>query len=430
VSELTVEFDELALPAHRLSPLPSGYQPVAGRAMVARCGTLAITVLSGAWLAALIAQYQAIAKDIEVIAAGERVAVVLTAMRLVGAVTAFAVIVWLRRAYINLGPLGVRRLRFGSGWAVAGWFIPGLNAVRPKQIIDDIWRTTDPAAPFVIHEGWRGGRVPGWIHGWWALWVAAASLWLAGAFLDDPVPTRTSVALMLAVSVAVIVSGPLFWLLVGRLTLRQDDRARRVGADEWVRPTRSSLDRPLLALSVMATVAMIAFGVVTWPVVASETKVTPIGDPYAGYGVSFAYPFSFALTEAGLPDGAPDQSSGEVLAERWVRNDEFTVRWAPRPGLDDDATALAGALDTTVTEVVGIWGPTIFHGRPVEVTVDGQPAIMENFSVSSGTNMAYASVTVVNCAATERLLTIVVVADSARSIRRSLSDLVVRSAQC
>ena len=54
-------------------------------------------------------------------------------------------IAWTHRLYRNLEPLGFRELRFGSGWAVGGWFVPFLNLVRPKQIVNDIWRAGDPA---------------------------------------------------------------------------------------------------------------------------------------------------------------------------------------------------------------------------------------------------------------------------------------------
>jgi len=63
------------------------------------------------------------------------------------ALTALAFVVWFYRAYENLRPLGVENLRWGSGWAIGGWFVPLLNLVRPKSLANDIWRGSDPALP-------------------------------------------------------------------------------------------------------------------------------------------------------------------------------------------------------------------------------------------------------------------------------------------
>ena len=45
------------------------------------------------------------------------------------ALTALAFVVWPYRAYENLRALGVLSLRWGTGWAVGGWFVPFLNFV-------------------------------------------------------------------------------------------------------------------------------------------------------------------------------------------------------------------------------------------------------------------------------------------------------------
>ncbi|HET9324678.1 MAG TPA: DUF4328 domain-containing protein [Gaiellaceae bacterium] len=56
--------------------------------------------------------------------------------------TAVVFIRWFKRAYENVEPLGGRR-RYGTGWAIGGWFVPILNLWRPKQIANDIWRATE-----------------------------------------------------------------------------------------------------------------------------------------------------------------------------------------------------------------------------------------------------------------------------------------------
>jgi hypothetical protein len=59
-------------------------------------------------------------------------------------VAAVLFIRWFHRAYRNLDVLGSRR-RHGTGWAIGGWFVPILALFRPKQIMNDIWRGTEPA---------------------------------------------------------------------------------------------------------------------------------------------------------------------------------------------------------------------------------------------------------------------------------------------
>ena len=64
-------------------------------------------------------------------------------------------IAWTSRLYRNLSALGVGPLRYTEGWAIGAWFIPFFNLVRPKQILDDIWRGSGPADG----EHWRDRAV-------------------------------------------------------------------------------------------------------------------------------------------------------------------------------------------------------------------------------------------------------------------------------
>ncbi len=82
-------------------------------------------------------------------------------------------IAWTSRLYRNLSALGVGRLRYTEGWAIGAWFIPFFNLVRPKQILNDIWRGSGPADG----EHWRDRAVTPLLHWWWGLWILAAVLW-------------------------------------------------------------------------------------------------------------------------------------------------------------------------------------------------------------------------------------------------------------
>jgi hypothetical protein len=76
---------------------------------------------------------------------------------------------WTRRLYGNLRALGAQDLRFGEGWALGGWFVPFLNLVRPKQIVDDIWRASDPVRR--PEEAWDQRPLSNLLHWWWFFWV-------------------------------------------------------------------------------------------------------------------------------------------------------------------------------------------------------------------------------------------------------------------
>ncbi len=69
------------------------------------------------------------------------------AVQLIDVIGVGLLAVWTRRLYGNLRPLGFHELRFGEGWALGGWFVPVVNLVRPKQIVNDIWRAGESGAP-------------------------------------------------------------------------------------------------------------------------------------------------------------------------------------------------------------------------------------------------------------------------------------------
>lgn len=84
-------------------------------------------------------------------------------------IAAVCFIAWFHRAYANLPHIGATTTRYGTGWAIGGWFVPVLNLWRPKQISNDIWRGSDPEHP---------GEQPSWsekvsplISWWWGIWI-------------------------------------------------------------------------------------------------------------------------------------------------------------------------------------------------------------------------------------------------------------------
>ncbi len=180
---------------------------------------------------------------------------------LVWAVTAAFFIAWTRRLYRNLQPLGVVGLRFGEAWAVGSWFVPFLNLVRPKQVIDDIWRASGPLEPPAW--SWQANRVPGLLHGWWAAVIVA---WIVGlgatGVAEDLGEVRAAVTREIGRSVAAAIAAVLALHVVHALTTRQRELAAvRLGDSSTAPPRRPGRRSVLLAVMAIAAagVTFIAF---------------------------------------------------------------------------------------------------------------------------------------------------------------------------
>jgi len=146
--------------------------------------------------------------------------------------TAIAFIIWFHRAYTNIERLGAGDLRASRGWSIGAWFVPILNLVRPKQLMDDIWRASDPALPANVAGGWRERPVPGLLHAWWALFLIGnavsnvAARMITGA---ETAAARQSASTWMLLSDAVLLAGAVLGILVVRaVTSRQESRAARV----------------------------------------------------------------------------------------------------------------------------------------------------------------------------------------------------------
>lgn len=141
-----------------------------------------------------------------------------------------SLIVFTRRVYRNLLPLGARTLRFKPGWAVGGWFVPFLQAVRPKSILNDAWRGSDPDLPPVYFGPLDSPGVPRVGTVWWVLWIVGPLV----VFVADETPATigeaTAVLQQAMVrEVAWLVGCLLLIRFATRLALRQDNRARALG---------------------------------------------------------------------------------------------------------------------------------------------------------------------------------------------------------
>lgn len=139
-------------------------------------------------------------------------------------VTGVVFLNWLYRCYQNVHELGFEQVRFTPGWAVGYWLIPILNVWRPRQIIGDLWRSTDPDAVGEEAGGWRDLPLPWTIVAWWVTWYGGTILLrLVARGVPHTLADLKLQNLKLGATHGILVAAAAlaFWL-VGELTSRQD----------------------------------------------------------------------------------------------------------------------------------------------------------------------------------------------------------------
>ncbi len=141
--------------------------------------------------------------------------------------TVFFSLLWTYAARSNLRALGARRLDYRTPWSVAGWWIPGLNFVRPYQVLREIWKASDPAVSDRFE--WKQAPTPRILILWWVAFVAflsfelvslAMSLAASGALVKFQFARVTSI---LADTCGAI-SASLAWFVVTKITDAQVEK--------------------------------------------------------------------------------------------------------------------------------------------------------------------------------------------------------------
>lgn len=147
--------------------------------------------------------------------------------------TGIVFIVWFRDAYKNVGRLGVAGLRWSSGWAVGAWLVPFLNLRRPKEMLNDMWRGSNPSMPRGSTVGTGVDRPPRLYQFWWGFWIVGwvlarfAYLKLRNASTLSGLGTATH--LLMAADVVDLVGAVLAIAVVYSLSSRQHKRAAALG---------------------------------------------------------------------------------------------------------------------------------------------------------------------------------------------------------
>jgi serine/threonine-protein kinase len=159
-------------------------------------------------------------------------------------VTAGLWLAWFRRAYLNLPAVGARRLRFRPWWAVGAWLLPVFSLFRPKQLLNDIWRASDPGLPPDQAATWRGRPVAELLGWWWLAFVvsvlvrsittdtvhAAADFMLLGLLPERFDRFQPSAGMQVLADLLTVLCGLLALRVVRRVSARQQERATRLAA--------------------------------------------------------------------------------------------------------------------------------------------------------------------------------------------------------
>ena len=165
-----------------------------------------------------------------------------------GLVTAVGFLVWLHRARVNVRALGVRRLRFRREWTVLGFLIPGLNFVRPYQVVQEIWQASDPTVGDPI--AWKRVRTPLLLSIWWGAFVGYLVLEAGSGTLLNVVSglqrIQLAYALGMAADACAALSASLGYFVVVRISDAQDEKLERWGRIE---PTQNLALDPRDALA-------------------------------------------------------------------------------------------------------------------------------------------------------------------------------------
>lgn len=151
----------------------------------------------------------------------QRIIGILQLLLLIAAAVFF--IRWLRRITANLPALTPGPLKYGTGWATGGWFVPILNLWRPYQVVRQAWdRSADDDAP-----------MPRFFALWWAAWLVMGFLGQAafrtGLRAEELDAVITSSRITFASDIASALAGVLAILVVRELSERHRRAARERG---------------------------------------------------------------------------------------------------------------------------------------------------------------------------------------------------------
>ena len=165
---------------------------------------------------------------------------------------------WTAQAAHNVAKLRVGGHTIASVWATLGWLIPGVNLVLPRQIVAQLWRTSDPTGE-IDGLGWKRLPAPTVLDLWWictlvalpTVLLAGTELLYVGQFpptaLGDIHNARSAFVLLAIAEGLLVFAAVLFARVLGEITERQADRVAHLNRGSEVPESAPAGQRPLAA---------------------------------------------------------------------------------------------------------------------------------------------------------------------------------------
>ena len=150
---------------------------------------------------------------------------------------AIGFLAWLHRARVNVRAFGMRRFEYAREWTILGFLVPLLNAVRPYQVVREVWQASDPSSldPFE----WKLAESPTLVRAWWIFFVAFAVLEIlaVGMGTSSGLAVRKlqlSAGIEMLANTSGAISAALAFLVVTRISHNQQEKwaLLRQGSEE------------------------------------------------------------------------------------------------------------------------------------------------------------------------------------------------------
>gem|GEM_PF-1988786 len=326
------------------------------------------------------------------------------------AVTGLLFVTWLWRAYRNLTAFQQAPTRFRPGWAIGAWFVPILNLVRPKRIVDECWRESAPR-PTDGPRLARTGSVPWVFHLWWGLTITGRFLgswfWLGSP--DQPGLFRWRALLTVVAAFAEMgAAGAAFWV-VTLVTRRQAARAASLGLEKTPRPvSRPAAVLVIVGLPLVAAAATVP-ALVAWHEPPAFVVIGGL-DPeqeqrYEAHGVGFRYPGGYVAAESsGFGSGKPTYGYGMIALTPEtpaLRDHYLVVEWASGLTTDDAAEFIAAVVDMVTRTESG--SPLRRLSDLVHLPFGSGEVVARTFSASEGGAWMSGAVGYGMCPSSDRL---------------------------
>lgn len=152
--------------------------------------------------------------------------------------TAIVFLFWIYRASKNLHFLNAENQQYSPRWSVIWWFVPLACFYKPYQVMNEIWKGSDPNVDINDSISWEGCPRSPLLIWWWATWIMFF-------FLGDDGFISTSTELteqgqiwedlfILLGFVTIFISAVLLFVLVRKISQRQEEKHQRIRASSNV----------------------------------------------------------------------------------------------------------------------------------------------------------------------------------------------------